>query len=97
MHPMEKTSQTQSYFTFKSFRLAISGATYPGVPHLGNGYTSNLVYVANPKSTTFNVCRLLGSLNIIFSGFKSLCIMPLECILAITLIIYYSYSGYTYP
>jgi len=36
MHPMLKISQTLSYFYFTSLRLATSGATYPGVPHLGN-------------------------------------------------------------
>ena len=36
MQPTLKISQISSYFLFKSLRLAISGATYPGVPHFGN-------------------------------------------------------------
>lgn len=39
------------YFSFRSLRFNISGATYPGVPHLGKVYYLTLVIVANPKST----------------------------------------------
>lgn len=37
MQPTLKISQILSYFLERSFKFAISGATYPGVPHLGNG------------------------------------------------------------
>lgn len=40
MQPTLNSSQINSYLLFKSLRLAISGATYPGVPHLGNGNSS---------------------------------------------------------
>jgi hypothetical protein len=40
--PALNTSQTLSYFKDLSTRLAISGATYPGVPHFGN---KNLHYI----------------------------------------------------
>ena len=36
MTPALKISQTLSYLIVLSIRLAISGATYPGVPHFGN-------------------------------------------------------------
>lgn len=36
--PALKTSQTLSYFSVLSTKFAISGATYPGVPHFGNKY-----------------------------------------------------------
>lgn len=39
MTPALKRSQIGSYLAFKSFKLTISGATYPGVPHLTNKYS----------------------------------------------------------
>ena len=60
-------------------RLAISGATYPGVPHLGKGYVAAVYHVANPKSTILNPFISFCFLNIMFSGFKSLCIIFKEC------------------
>lgn len=41
-------SQAFEYLYFKSLRLTISGAAYPGVPHLGNRYDGTSVYVAKP-------------------------------------------------
>lgn len=35
MHPTLNKSQIKSYFSERFFKLAISGATYPGVPHFG--------------------------------------------------------------
>ena len=37
MQPTLNISQILSYLKVRSLRLAISGATYPGVPHLGKG------------------------------------------------------------
>lgn len=51
MQPTLNISQILSYFRVRSLRLAISGATYPGVPHFGNGYLSTFKLVAKPKST----------------------------------------------
>jgi len=34
--PIENTSQISEYYDYLSDRLAISGATKPGVPHFGN-------------------------------------------------------------
>ncbi len=68
---MLNKSQTRSYFTLESFRFAISGATYPGVPHFENRYSFNSVDVANPKSTIFKLVRLSTSLKIRFSGLIS--------------------------
>ena len=55
MQPTLNSSQIKSYLNVKSLRLAISGATYPGVPHFGNGYSSMSNAAANPKSTIFSV------------------------------------------
>jgi hypothetical protein len=37
MQPTLNKSHILSYLKDKSFKFAISGATYPGVPHFGNG------------------------------------------------------------
>jgi len=81
--PALNTSHTLSYFNVLSTKLAISGATYPGVPHFGNKNLSIVQYEANPKSTIFNEFRSYFFNNIIFSGFKSLCIISLSCIYSI--------------
>lgn len=64
--PTLKISTLQPYP--KLFR--ISGATYPGDPHLVNCGPS-LQVVDNPKSMITNEFKL-SSLKIKFSGFKSL-------------------------
>lgn len=38
MQPALNISQTLSYLMASFFNRATSGATYPGVPHFGNGY-----------------------------------------------------------
>lgn len=80
--PRENMSQITSYFVFKSFILITSGATNPGVPHLTNIKALISYLVARPKST---IAKSIESavLKIKFSGFKSLCIIFLECISAI--------------
>lgn len=42
----------------KSFILKISGATYPGVPHLTKIYFGSSIFVAKPKSTILIDSRL---------------------------------------
>jgi len=81
MRPSEKISQITSYFVLRSLILITSGATNPGVPHLTNIKASISALVASPKST---IARSIEScvLKIKFSGFKSRCIMFLECISA---------------
>lgn len=54
MHPTLNSSHIISYFYLRSLKLATSGATYPGVPQFGKGYSSALENVARPKSTIFN-------------------------------------------
>jgi len=57
--------------------LRISGATYPGDPHLVN-YGPSLHVVERPKSIITREFKL-SSLKIKFSGFKSLCTISFEC------------------
>ena len=83
MTPREKMSQAQVYVWTGSvdFIFRTSGATYPGVPHLVYKYLVVLVYYASPKSTKTGMTLLLFSsslLTMMFSSFKSLCIMPLS-------------------
>lgn len=76
--PALKRSQIGSYLAFKSFKLTISGATYPGVPHLTNKYSFYSQWVASPKSA-ITQSKSFSSLKMIFSGFKSLCMIFLSC------------------
>jgi hypothetical protein len=48
--PTENKSQIGSHLAFKSLIFTISGATYPGVPHLTNKYYGSSAQVASPKS-----------------------------------------------
>ena len=50
MTPAEKTSLIGSLLVYMSLILMISGATYPGVPHLTNKYFYASALVASPKS-----------------------------------------------
>ena len=50
--PTLNISHIGSYGAYLSTKLAISGATNPGVPHLGNIYGSSYLKAASPKSTT---------------------------------------------
>ena len=81
MIPAENTSTFGSNFLF-SFEeeFIISGATYPGVPHLLNKYSGKSQNEDNPKSTNLSVLFSKSPLffKIIFSGFKSQCIIPLD-------------------
>lgn len=88
MHPTLKMSQILSYLKLRSFRLAISGATYPGVPHLGKAYYATRVLVARPKSTMRSCWSELASLNMMFSGLRSLCMMFWACMQATPVRIY---------
>lgn len=66
--PALKTSQTLSYFSVLSTKLAISGATYPGVPHLGNKYLKiniNIIY-------TYLYYNMLLNQNLLFLKNSSL-------------------------
>lgn len=83
--PKENMSHFEVYVFTQSldFIFSTSGATYPGVPHLTQRYSFCSQYSANPKSTiTGNISfGFYGSFfTIIFSSFKSLCIIPLSCI-----------------
>jgi len=73
MIPALKTSTFSLYFLSSN----ISGATYPGVPHLLNS-NSSLVNAASPKSANliYNSSSFALSTRIRFSGLISLCIMP---------------------
>jgi hypothetical protein len=73
--PQENMSQTSEYRRRQSVRLAISGATYPGVPHLGKEYFLEVLDYASPKSTIFIEAKSPFLSNMIFSGFKSRCII----------------------
>jgi len=74
--PKEKMSQAGSRCS-DLVRLTISGATYPGVPHLKKMYYSSSAWVAKPKST------MTGSRDsprsIIFSGLMSRCMILFSC------------------
>lgn len=76
------TSQDEPYILDFSLYSMISGATYPGVPHLYSICYYYFIDVANPKSQIAND-QSYGSyvLYNIFNGFKSLCIISLFIIL----------------
>ena len=63
--PRLNMSQMGSYLAFKSLRLTISGATYPGVPHLTKRYYFSSAWVARPKSA-ITQSKSLSSLKMIF-------------------------------
>lgn len=79
MSPKLNISHMGLYFCFISLILITSGATYPGVPHLTNKNSSEFENYARPKSAITHY-KLFLDLNKIFYGFKSRCIIPLECI-----------------
>ena len=55
------------------------GATYPGVPHRTNKNSEAAENYASPKSA-ITQSKSPYFLNNRFSGFKSRCIIPFECI-----------------
>ncbi len=56
----------------------ISGATYPGVPHLLNKCLDSCTNAPNPRSDILMVNYSSDYMRM-FSGLRSLCIIPLEC------------------
>ena len=70
---MLKMSHFSEYLWLKSSKLATSGATYPGVPHLGNKYLSEFYRTDKPRSIILTSKLILSLLEkIMLSGFKSL-------------------------
>lgn len=58
----------------------ISGATYPGVPHLVYKYFYEFINSARPRSTITTSGFYFESFRTItFSSLRSLCIIPFEC------------------
>ena len=81
MTPAEKTSTYGLNFAVSlEEELMISGATYPGVPHLLKRYEGTSHLEANPKSTilTWLLSISASFLSIKFSSLRSLCMIPLE-------------------
>lgn len=83
MTPREKISQALSYLIYVFYyrlRLIISGATYPGVPHLiYTNYVAS-VYSASPKSTiTGSTFSFPAPLIMIFSSLISRCMIFFLC------------------
>ncbi len=74
MTPTLNISHTTSYEDNLSDKLAISGATNPGVPHLEKIYGASVCTAAKPKSAIYKIYDFPFYANNIFSGFKSLCI-----------------------
>lgn len=77
MTPTENISQAVEYPSVLSTRLAISGATNPGVPHFGKMYGCSSAYVARPKSTILSVYWFPILPKSRFSGLISRCMMLL--------------------
>lgn len=73
--PMLNMSQTTEYLDSLFMRLAISGATKPGVPHFGKIKGKSFSKVASPKSAIYNLFKEFLVLNSRFSGFISRCII----------------------
>ena len=78
--PHANKSHLLPYLLTSSLRLITSGATYPGVPHFGNGKLYISSVTANPKSIIFSELKLPTSSNIILSGLMSRWMIFFECI-----------------